>query len=183
MPVRDDLVELLPRPSGRCLTAQVVQHEQGRLLHPVECFVVGDAAVGAEGVSEVVEQVGDGGKEDLLAEPEARVGHRDSQVGLAGARFAHKDEPSLGGARKVRGHGDGRLERFAAVAIGAGRRGVESLEGHVLEHLRLDAADAPPGPARAPAEVQDARRPWVQQPALDAAVQAFDLRAAGDNGG
>ena len=81
--VNDDLVELLLRPGAAELLPQVIQDQQARVLDLVEEAVVADAAVGGEGVPQVVQKVGDEGEEDLIPFPETCAGYRHGQVRLS----------------------------------------------------------------------------------------------------
>ena len=148
MAMDDDLVELLLGPDGTALSAEVVQHQKRHRIYLLEQFVVANWAVRAERGPEVVQQCRDEGEEHLAAfvEPPSGDGHR--QMGLAAAPGPAQEQPAL----RLGGEGPGGVHHPIQGLLVLGRSAgaaqcVEILEGHPLQHLGANFADAQHQPA------------------------------------
>jgi hypothetical protein len=129
--VVDHLEEALLGPGRAFLHPEVVEHQQVDFADILEEVIA----------AQIVEEVGDAGKEDVAAIAEGAVGDAGREVGLAAAVGPLHHEPALGVLRV--GHGDpqGGLERRALVLGQVGTPGIEVLELHPTKAFEGHTAD------------------------------------------
>ncbi len=87
--VVEDLEELLLRPRGAVVCAQIVQDQQRRVADGVEPLVEARRAVRRVGRPQMIEQVGHDHEEHRVAQRDAEIGDGGGQVRLAAAVAAH----------------------------------------------------------------------------------------------
>jgi hypothetical protein len=78
-----DLEELFLRPGSTAFRAQIVKDKKGSVADLLKLFIKADEAVGSEGGAQMVEQIGNGHKQDWQAMLYQVVGNSRREVGLA----------------------------------------------------------------------------------------------------
>ena len=91
-----DLVQLFVGPVAAVLSAEVVEYEHGGVPHLVEYLDVAYAAVGLEGVSQVVYELRHEREEHGASLPHTLDGDGHGEVRLSDAGLSEQCEPAVG---------------------------------------------------------------------------------------
>ena len=136
--VIQDLEQLFLRPRRAALRSEIVEDQQRRRLDGLEQIVVRDVAARCERGSQMVEQIGHDGEEDLDPELDLAIGNRRREMRLAARRRACQQHP----ARRLLGV---RADISRAISPGSGAPARRAARDHAAGSSRTCGRRASPG--------------------------------------